>query len=72
MNVVNINTFDDKDKISNESKSFLKGGVTSLINIVKNLELQNSYDMNLIIENSIVQLGESSIMDYFFLHLQMN
>ena len=28
-----FNTFDDKDKISNESKSFLKGGVTSLINI---------------------------------------
>ena len=60
-----FNTFDDKDKISNESKSFLKGGVTSLINIEKNLELQNSYDMNLINENSIVNLGESSIIDFF-------
>ena len=30
-----FSTFDDKDKISDESESFLKGSVTSLINMEK-------------------------------------
>ncbi|MGL5591599.1 MAG: hypothetical protein ACRDCF_02580 [Mycoplasmoidaceae bacterium] len=60
-----FNTFSDKEKISNESKSFLKGGITSLINVENNLDLQNSYDINFINENSIVNLGESSVIDFF-------
>ncbi|MGL4616769.1 MAG: hypothetical protein ACRCUM_00885 [Mycoplasmoidaceae bacterium] len=60
-----FNTFDDIEKISNESKSFLKGGITSLINIENNLELKNNYDMKFINENSIINLGESSIIDFF-------
>ena len=67
-----FNTCDDNDKISNGSRSFLTCAVTSLINIEKNLVLQNSYDMNLINVNPIVNLGGSSITDFFNDHSDKN